>query len=256
MYKYVFIVATLYVHNLSGQIFENISYFGKCKETYKLKGDTCNQYEMKSFIYENVLGTIPEKDFIDKKNLKLNLRIDSTSYITSCFLTWKDGKKYNLSDVQIERKKIDDFNADKEIIVHYSIDNHQNISSNTLIYNYSGEIFKVVGQMPLLDFCDFGFLKIDDCALEKLFEAINKNMQSTAEINTGKVVFGMIIQNDGYIGDIQIYKNMAGENADKLLLEALNKLKNQKLRFTPGFHVNKPVDVLLTITYDFDASKK
>ena len=49
---------------------------------------------------------------------------------------------------------------------------------------------------------------------------------------------------------------MAGENADKLLLEALNKLKKQKMRFIPGFQRNSPVDVLLTLTYDFDASKK
>lgn len=257
MYKYVFIIATFYFHSLSGQIFENnLSYFEKCKVTYKLQGDTCNQLEMKHFIDENVLSNIPEKDFIGKNNLKLNLRIDSASNITSCFLTWNNGKKYYLSDVQIERKKLQDFNTEKETLVHYSIDNHQNFSSNTLIYNYSGEIFKVVRQMPLLDFCDFGLTKIDDCALKKLFKAVNKNMERTVEINSGKVVFGMIIQNDGYIGNIQIYKNMAGENADKLLLEALNKLKNQKLRFTPGFHIDIPVDVLLTLTYDFAAYKK
>ena len=63
-------------------------------------------------VIDGAMGTmiqrhkLTEKDFIDKKNLKLKLRNDSTRYITSCFLTWKDGKKYNLSDVKKKRKKI------------------------------------------------------------------------------------------------------------------------------------------------------
>lgn len=254
MYKYVFFVAMFFVFNLDAQLINNTHHFKNCKETYKVQGDTCVDHELKNFIYEKIIKSIPENELAGKKNLKLNLNIDSTSSITSCFLSWSEGPKYFIKDVQTKFKKVQDFICTSKVSVHYTISENRS-KNEAKIYSHLEQIFKVVEVMPSSEECKLGGFIVNDCSKTKLFSEIRKNLPNN-NLNTGTIVFAMTIQNDGYIGDVQIYKNMAGENADKLLLEALNKLKKQKMRFIPGFQRNGPVDVLLTLTYDFDASKK
>lgn len=254
MYKYVFFVAMFFVFNLDAQLINNKHHFKNCKETFMVQGDTCVDYELKNFIYEKIIKSIPENDLAGKKNLKLNLRIDSTSSITSCFLSWSNGQKYLIKDIKTNLKKVQDFICSNEVSVHYSISENRS-KNEAKIYSYSDQIFKVVEIMPSSDECPLGGFNFNECSKTKLFTEIRKNLPNN-NLNTGTIVFAITIQNDGFISDVQIYKNMAGENADKLLLEALNKLKKQKMRFIPGFQRNGPVDVLLTLTYDFDASKK
>ncbi|MEZ4909371.1 MAG: hypothetical protein R2774_00780 [Saprospiraceae bacterium] len=252
----IFISLIISTNHLQSQIFPSTGYFTNCNESYKMFGDTCFDFQMRKFIEEKIINTLPEKEIMDKKNLKLHLIIDSTSSITHTFLTWGENYKYHKKDIKVPIKKIKDYITKKEVIAHYTFPTEKKAAS---IYCSSEMIFKVVEVMPSFDSCYFESKQKTNCAYTTLFNAMNTHIKSMNKQNwkefSGKVVFGMIIKSSGYIGECQIYKNLAGNNADSTILLALEKVKKDKMQFMPGFQRNQPADVLVTVEYDFATLK-
>jgi len=259
MQKFIILIFIILPFCLNGQFSSAKYYFEKCKVNNEIPETKCVDFEMSTWIYENIIKKIPKTDLKDKNQLALSLRIDTNSVFNSCILSWKEKNRYYIKDIPVKYSKIVGFKTAKQLNVTYTFKDSIT-SGESLVYIRGNEIFKVVQFRPSLDTCIFTLdYNINDCAKVALFSAINKNIKYSKEAEekniAGKIPFGLVIDFDGYISDFNILRFDVGNGAEDALLNALKVLKEQKIRFLPGFQGSKPVNVALILKYPFDISK-
>ena len=259
MQKFIILICIILPISLMGQFNSTKYFFEKCKDKNKIQEEKCTNAEMSKWMYDNIIIKIPQKELMDKNKLALSIKIDTHSIINNCVLSWKENNRYFLKDIALKNNKIAGFITESLLNVTYTF-NETLTTDESLVYIRGNEIFKVVEIMPSLDSCLFTLdMKLNDCAKSSLFSAIKKNMVYTKATidnkSSGNIPFGLVIDLDGYLGDVNIYKKNLGNGAEEALVSAIQELKKQKFRLLPGFQRSKPVNVLLTLQYPFDVSK-
>ncbi len=258
MQKYIILFLISLPFCLAGQLFPTKYYFGKCKDKDKIQEERCTKAEMSKWIYDNIIIKIPQKDKKDKTKLALSLKIDTLGIISSCVLSWKADNRFFIKDIAVKNNKIAGFNTASVVNVTYTF-SETLTTDESLVYMRNDEIFKVVERMPSLDSCLFNSgMNSNDCAKSALISAIKKNIIYSKEAlenkTNGIIPFYIVINLDGYIGEVNVYTKSLGSGAEESLLKALEELKKQKMRFLPGFQRSKPVNVLVGLKYPFDVS--
>ncbi|MFZ1560212.1 MAG: hypothetical protein WAT37_09810 [Saprospiraceae bacterium] len=259
MQKFIILIFIILPFCLNGQFSSAKYYFEKCKDKNKIQEEKCTNAEMSKWIYDNIIKKIPQTDLKDKKKLALSIKIDTLGIINNCVLSWKENNRYFIKDIPVKNNKIVGFITESLLNATYTF-NETLTPDESLVYIRDNEIFKIVEIMPSLDSCLFtADMKVNDCAKSALFSAIKKNIVYSKEAKennvSGKIPFGLVIDLDGCLGDVNIYKQTLGNGAEEALVRAIQELKKQKFRVLPGFQRSMPVNVLLTLQYPFDISK-
>ena len=120
----------------------------------------------------------------------------------------------------------------------------------------SGEIFKVVDQMPRFPGCEdqpVGHER-DDCAKTKMLEYIYQNLKYPQEARKnqveGQVVLQFVVGQDGILREIRIARDI-GSGCGKAAADVIESMNDKKLKWTPGVQKGRNVDVLYTLPVKF-----
>jgi TonB family protein len=121
----------------------------------------------------------------------------------------------------------------------------------------SGEVFKVVEEMPRFPGCEDQGLsgeELQKCANQKLLQYIYTNLKYPKEAREagiqGRVVAEFIITKEGFIESVNILRSIGG-GADEEVVRVIGSMNEMEERWIPGKQRGKKVNVAFTIPVSF-----
>jgi len=124
---------------------------------------------------------------------------------------------------------------------------------------YSGELFKVVEEMPRFPGCEDASDSQEDkrlCANKKMLEYLYSNLQYPQEARENGIqgvnVVQFVVEVDGSMTDVVLVRDIGGETADATMqvMEDIQK----EFTWRPGYQRGVPVRVLYTLPINFKLS--